>query len=342
MVQRGRTRSFDGTRIAYRVTGTGDPTIVLSNGIGCHRVFFRHLVRDLSRRYRVITYDYRGHGDSEAPPAPSAATVDGCVRDLEAVLDATWTDRAVLGGYSFGVQVSLEAYARRPDRALGLVLVSGTHERAASTLKTVGPVVGLSLPLLEALAVHQPWLLGPVWRTLLTNRWSFSLGSLLGMYDAGLERSDFAGFTRHFAGLDLAMFAHLARSMNRESAAAVLPRVHVPTLVVSGDRDTFTPPPVVRRMVERLPGAEHAIVEGGTHAAILEKPRAVNDVVLSFMERRIVPLSELFRATDAEFDGATGIAEHDADGLAAGADVLRSPSIGTGEGRRCTRRAKRA
>ena len=287
MKRSGRARSFDGTRIAWRISGReGGPTVVLSNGIGCDRVFFRYLIRDLAGPYRVIAWDYRGHGDSGLPKDRSLLTIDALIQDLRAVMDATKTDHAILAGFSLGVQLHFEFYARYPERVRALIALCGAYEHPVRTLKRIGPLVESVLPLARLLAHRYPRLTGAVWSAVLTNPLAFSMASLTGMLDAeSMSREDFNRLRTHFAALDLDLFARMASYMNEHTAVSVLPRIKVPALVVAGDQDTFTPIAISRRMHARIPDAEWCLVPGGTHASLLEQPALIDGRVADFLDQ---------------------------------------------------------
>ena len=73
---------------------------------------------------RLIRYDARGHGSSEATLAPAAYRWPELAGDLLALLDAIQLERAVLGGVSMGCATALHAAVQEPARATGLVLVA--------------------------------------------------------------------------------------------------------------------------------------------------------------------------------------------------------------------------
>src|SRR4051794_8200151 len=80
-------------------------------------------VDPLATDHTVVTWDLRGHGDSEYPPDPAAYSVENSVGDLAALLDVADADRAVLLGHSLGGFLSLSFALEHPDRVGGLVLV---------------------------------------------------------------------------------------------------------------------------------------------------------------------------------------------------------------------------
>ena len=66
----------------------------------------------------------------------------------------------------------------------------------------------------------------------------------------------------------------------------MLAEVHVPTLVIAGDRDLFTPVARSRELASRIPGAELLVVRGGTHAALVEQPELIALAVEKFLRQK--------------------------------------------------------
>ena len=106
--------SADGTRLHTEVFGpaNGYP-IVLAHGITCSLQAWHEQINDLSRDFRVIAYDHRGHGRSGVP-APSAYSLDHLAADLDAVLAAVLRpgERAVIAGHSMG-GIAISAWSDR-------------------------------------------------------------------------------------------------------------------------------------------------------------------------------------------------------------------------------------
>ena len=93
----------------------GTPALVLSDGVGCDGFIWKYLRRSLAD-YRVVHWNYRGHGRTPRPRDPGRISMPDFADDLAAVLDDCGAERAVLFGHSMGVQVSLETYRRHRDR----------------------------------------------------------------------------------------------------------------------------------------------------------------------------------------------------------------------------------
>src|SRR6478735_10459426 len=94
-------RAGDGTALHVEVFGPADGyPIVLAHGITCAIRVWAYQIADLSRDYRVIAFDHRGHGKSAVPPRPNRYSLDLLAADLDAVLDTTLApgERAVIAG----------------------------------------------------------------------------------------------------------------------------------------------------------------------------------------------------------------------------------------------------
>jgi pimeloyl-ACP methyl ester carboxylesterase len=125
-VRQGTVRAEDGVSIAYDVRGQGKVAVVLVHCWACDRGFWRDQVDVLARRYRVVTLDLAGHGDSGADRA--RWTVAGLGGDVQAVVLALKLDRVVLVGHSMGGPVALDAARRMPGRVAGIVVVDSLHD----------------------------------------------------------------------------------------------------------------------------------------------------------------------------------------------------------------------
>jgi pimeloyl-ACP methyl ester carboxylesterase len=113
--------------LAVEESGEGPP-IVLSHGLTATRRYVVHGSKLLERSgYRVISYDARGHGDSDPAPDPRAYEYADLVDDLERVLGDRGIDEAVLVGVSMGAATTLAFALRAPERVRALVQVTPAH-----------------------------------------------------------------------------------------------------------------------------------------------------------------------------------------------------------------------
>jgi pimeloyl-ACP methyl ester carboxylesterase len=276
----------DGTRIAWSSAGAGAPPILLTDGIGCAGFIWSRLAPALARRRRVLHWNYRGHGESMPPEDPERSTVDDCVSDLFAVLDAAGEERAVLAGHSMGVQVVLEAHRRAPGRVAGLVLVCGAPGRLLDTFHD-SPVLRKALPWIRAAMDRWPAVARSAFRTLVTADVAMDYALAFEVNRALVRRDDLIPYFRDLSRVDPAVFVRLLASAAEHDATDHLPEIRVPALVVAGMRDGFTPLHLSSKMHESIPGSELLVLPGGTHVAPLEHPDLVEQRVSRFLEQRV-------------------------------------------------------
>ena len=107
-------------RLHFTEHGDGSPTIVLTHGLAASGDTWRAQVEGLSPRYRVLTWDLRGHGASSSPDGPYVLA--DLADDLRNVLDESHTERAVILGHSAGGVIAMHFALCYPKRMAGLVL----------------------------------------------------------------------------------------------------------------------------------------------------------------------------------------------------------------------------
>jgi pimeloyl-ACP methyl ester carboxylesterase len=274
----------DGTRIHWSVVGQGAPTLVCNDGIGCDGFAWKYVVRDFAPRHRIVRWHYRGHGRSGIPKDRARVTFDDLCSDLRAVLRATATKEAVLLGHSMGVQVALEAHRRIPEAVLGLVLICGSHGLPLDTfhdskaLKTI-------LPAMITAADRWPEATNLIWKMAASGELAYQLATHLEVNGRLVRREDFMPYFRHLASMDPHVFLAMLQHASTHSARDHLPQVDVPTLIVAGTEDTFTPYRLSEEMEERIPGAELLTVPGGSHVAPIEQPELITLRLEKFLER---------------------------------------------------------
>ncbi|HET9162234.1 MAG TPA: alpha/beta hydrolase [Solirubrobacterales bacterium] len=135
-------------RVRGEVGGEGPP-IVLCHGVTATRRYVLHGSRVLERSGRsVVTYDARGHGESDPAPGGQGYGYPELVGDLEAVVGVTAGDgRFVLGGHSMGAHTSVAYALRHPERLAGLVIVGPTYMGRPASAETLAYWDGLAAAL---------------------------------------------------------------------------------------------------------------------------------------------------------------------------------------------------
>ncbi|HVI74947.1 MAG TPA: alpha/beta hydrolase [Anaeromyxobacteraceae bacterium] len=273
----------DGTRIWWRAAGRGAPPVVLVDGIACAGFIWRDLFPRLAAHRRVLHWNYRGHGRSERPKDLARTSLSDAVDDLLAVMDAARARSAVLVGHSVGVQVCLEAHRRAPRRVRALVLLCGSPGHPLHTWHG-RPLLEAVFPLLKQLAVARPEEARWVFRNIVPSRAVLELGRRFEVNRELMPRADLQRYLDDVSGIDPEVFVRMLASAARHDSARHLPHVDVPTLIVAGERDTWTPLERSRAMHAAIPGSELLVVPDATHTAALERPDLVGDRLVRFLE----------------------------------------------------------
>ncbi len=280
-----------GVKIAYVTLGQGERTLLLANGLGGRLYAWDPLVQALRDRYRIITWDYRGLFDSEAPARRRHLSVPDHAEDAMAILDAEGVDRAVFCGWSMGVQVSLEAATLYPDRLAGLVLLNGTYGHVFTS--AFQPYFRVPFASAWGHAVVDTLLSRPGITSLLGTMapiGSHGIAALLwaisGASPATLKPL-LGRYTREiFSERTLPNYLRLFQELDAHSVYHHLRDIHTPALVISGAWDWLTPAYQSHVMARRLPDAEAVHLHRASHFVLLERPEVVIPAIERFLTAR--------------------------------------------------------
>src|SRR3990172_5677407 len=112
----------NGIELAYEVHGEGTP-LVLAHGFTATKEMWENQIGPFSQRYRVVVYDARGHGESEAPPADDPRySLDSFVEDQHALMEHLEIERAHIGGLSMGGMIAMRFALAHPQMTNALLL----------------------------------------------------------------------------------------------------------------------------------------------------------------------------------------------------------------------------
>ncbi len=255
----------NGIDISYTDSGGEGPVVVFSHGFLMDHTMFDQQVSALAPRYRVITWDQRGHGDTRAT---GPFTYWDSAADMLALLDQLGVERAVLAGMSQGGFLSLRAALTAPDRVRALVLIdsqAGQEDPAAA-------------PGYEQM--HQIWLdngPGPVQEIVA----SIILGP--GQWDDW-----YAKWNEQYAQWapdDLGQLTWPFRClMDRDDITGRLAEITCPSLIVHGTADAAIPLARAQAVRDGLAGpVTFTVVEGAPHASNVTHADEVNQAIRGFL-----------------------------------------------------------
>jgi pimeloyl-ACP methyl ester carboxylesterase len=253
----------------------------LANGLGGPVAAFRHQLAHFKTRFRVLTWDYRGLYASSAIRPPERVDISAHADDLEDLMIAAGAPRAILVGWSMGVQVVLELSARSPERASHIVLINGTSGRPLGNTRL--PAGELWLPRLVARAQAHHRLGSRLISRLAESRTAVELVRRLGIVSPRLASHELFEIAREFKGIDFEVYFRTLRALADHDATPELERVTARALVVAGARDPVFSPGVAQSLAARLRQAELYVVPRATHYAPVEYPELVNARIDAFL-----------------------------------------------------------
>lgn len=267
-------RTTDGADLWYSVSGEEGPTLIFCDGLGCDGFAWKHLARLLGDQFRIVRWNYRGHGRSGLPGDDRRIGLEYFAEDLELVLRDAGVENGVLVGHSMGVQVGFEYYKRYPERVLAMVPICGSYGYPLDTFHDSDTVKRI-FPYVKAITERLPGLARRVTRTLLPTELAFQVARIVEVNRYLVRREDFMPYFHHLGAMDPVIFLRTLASAASHTAWDLLPHVQVPTLVVAGERDRFTPMWLSERMHQAIPGSELLVVPSGTHTAPIELPELI-------------------------------------------------------------------
>jgi 3-oxoadipate enol-lactonase len=267
----------DGVQLATVAAGPDDaPGLLLVHGFGGAKEDFADHLEALAVDHRVVVFDHRGHGSSDAPDDPTAYSLDQLAADTVAVADAYALRDLRLLGHSMGGMVTRRVVIAQPERAAAWVFMD-TSPGSPPGIDPDVVAFGVAIVQAEGMAALRAAQdeLDP-------------LGSAA--YQRVLtERPGFREYVdRKWASLSPVMWAALAVEITSqrdqlEELVAAASVARPPTLVLVGEQDTpFLPGS--RAIADAIPGARLVVIPEGGHSPQFENPVAWREVMRAFLD----------------------------------------------------------
>lgn len=247
-------------RLHYRIDGPADGApVVFANSLGTDLRLWDSVLPLLPAGLRLIRYDMRGHGLSDAPDAPYS--MGALVRDLERLLDHLNVRAALVVGLSIGGMVAQGLAVKRLDQVRALVL--------SNTAAKIGTA--------------------QMWQARID---AIHTQGLEGIADSVMERWFPAGFR---ATTDCAAWRHMmirtpvqgyvgcCAAIAGADFYTTTAGLRLPALGIAGSEDGATPPDLVRETLALIPGSQFALIRGAGHLPCVDQPVAYAQALGGFI-----------------------------------------------------------
>jgi 3-oxoadipate enol-lactonase len=259
--------SINGFGIEYSLEGpeSGLP-VVFIHAFPMSKEMWAPQVDALKNEYRVLTYDVRGHGQSDI--GTGQYTIEFCVDDLVGLLDHLNLMKVVVVGLSMGGYIALRAIERHPDRFRAAVLCNTRSEPDTNEAKIKRSA---DIKVIQTLGMRRitEFFLPKFFhdRTFTTNPDIIKFAKTI------IGKNNPTGVT----GMLLALAA-------RTDTTPSLAKIRMPVLLIAGEFDQLTPPAVIASIHQKIPGAVIHTVPGAAHYSNLENSEVFNTSVINFLE----------------------------------------------------------
>lgn len=259
-----RVTLASGLALNTAIDGGGDkPWIILSNSLGANLSMWDPQIDALSGSYRVLRYDTRGHGGSDAPEGPY--DFDGLVRDVIGLMDAHEIDKAAFMGLSMGGMTGLGLALDHADRVSRVVCADGRAD-APDPFRAMWDQ--------RMAAVSENGLAGIVEGTLatwFTEEWRAANPDALSKVRNMVLGNDPKGYIA------------CCKALQKLDYLRRLGEVSIPVLYVGGSQDKGAAPEVMQAMAAATPGGVFHEVPDAAHVANINQPDAFNRAIADFL-----------------------------------------------------------
>ena len=261
--------SINGARIYYEEQGTGPETIVFSHGLLWSGHMFHNQIVALKDKYRCITFDFRGQGQSEV--TSTGYDMETLYSDAVALIEKLDCAPCHFAGLSMGGFIGLRLGIRRPDLLKSLIIIeSSSDPEAPETVKQYRMLniiarwfgLGVVADKVMEIMFGKKFLNDPE-RAALKQEWK-----------KRMIANHRIGITRAVSGV-----------ITRQGVSDQLGQIKIPTLLIVGDQDVATVPARAEKMHAGIPNSKLVVIPGAGHTSTIEEPAAVTSTIRNFLSK---------------------------------------------------------
>lgn len=259
--------AVSGNRLHYEVLDLAPPWqpaaeyVVLHHGLGSSSGAWAGWIPLLAERFRVVTFDMRGHGRSDRS-AGAALSLEGLVQDLLTVADAAGAQRFHLVGESIGGTIALKAALEHPGQLLTLTVSNGAH-------------IGGSIRSVDD------------WRQLIDasgmSGWSEHMMRMR-FFEGAISEAMWRWYAREQASASSEFVLDALRLLVGTDLSGELGRLRLPVLLLHGDASPFIPVVVMADLKSRLADARLQIFAHARHGLPFSHAKQCAQTLLNFLD----------------------------------------------------------
>jgi 3-oxoadipate enol-lactonase len=253
----------NGIEIHYEISGSG-PVVAFAHSLGSDQSIWQAQKSALAGRHTVLTYDLRGHGQTEA--SAGAYDFNLLAADAIALLNALKIDKASFVGISLGGMIGQALALAAPQRLKKLVLAD-TTSRYPPEAQATWPE---RIRQIEAGGLEP--LVGPTLERWFTVPYRAAHPDTVTRIGNLIRNTPVAGYTGCCHAIAALDFTKRLKALN------------LPALVLVGDQDAGTPPAMARELATAIPGAQLEIIPGAAHLSNIEQAETFNRLLLQFLD----------------------------------------------------------
>ena len=270
---------INGVKLSYRIYGTGFP-IILIHGYGAKKEIWNPQILELRKKYKVITFDVRGTGESDRPNMHY--TMKMLAEDVNGLTDSLQVEKAHIIGRSFGGMIAQNFTLLFPQKVEKLVLIATNYGRTDTEWVEIPKsgrleeVETLKHDPLKTFKQKSKWVFHKKFRKEMEANPTKKFYDVFSMED--LIRESTINLSRP---QDI---INQAEAMKTHYTLEKLGEIKNKTLLIAASHDRQTPVSVMIEMNNRIPNSELKIINEAGHFMTLSRASEVNKMILGFLE----------------------------------------------------------
>jgi 3-oxoadipate enol-lactonase len=254
----------NGIDINYEIEGNG-PWLTMSHSLACNLHMWDPQMPVLTKKFKVLRFDTRGHGQSSAPAGDY--TLEQLADDVKGLLDALKIKQTHWAGLSMGGMIGQAFALKYPGVFQSMVLADTTSRRPPDAAKMWGERIQ------NAQTKGMDSLVEGTLARWFTEPYRNSRKDVMQRIGNDIRRTPVAGFVG------------CCHAISKVDYLDRLKEIKVPTLVMVGEHDHGTPPEAARVIQQNLPGSELKILASAAHLSNIEQAEEFNKAMTAFLDR---------------------------------------------------------